>query len=130
LVQFNGSKLVDQRPTKTSKANPRPQSQPEVPADIKSTPQQQNFQPSGKQVDTDEDSDVTPFATPRALLKKTKKRVEPARKTDDEEKNKVKLVAKTTSKGQNKGNNKRVNTAISCLCCYHDLVIDECFNLL
>lgn len=79
LVQFNGSKLVYQRPTKTSKANPQPQ--PEVPADhdirVDSTPRQQNFQPNRKRVtDTDEDSEsnVATFETPRVLLKKTKEK--------------------------------------------------------
>ena len=123
LVQFDGSRFIVQRPTKTPKAKPQPQ--PEVPADIESTPRQRDSQPSGNRVIIDmdeEDSDVAPFETPR-VLKKTKKRVEPvASETEDEEKNKVKSVEKKTTKGQN---NKRANT-VSCLCYYHhDLVIDE-----
>lgn len=106
LVQFDGSRFIVQRPTKTPKANLQPQ--PEVPADIESkvtTPRQQG-RPSGRRVlDTEDEDGVAPFETPR-VLKKTKNRVEPASETEgkSDEENTVKKTM-----GQNKGKNKREN---------------------
>ena len=120
LVQFDGSKFIVGRPTKTSKANLQPQ--PEAPADIESmgTTPRQKGQPSGRRVlqvvDTEDEDGVAPFETPKVLKNlKAKKRVEPASLSETEgksdEENKGKLVLKTT--GKNKGKYKRDNPVVS-----------------